>query len=245
MGLIKNLIVLSSLLMVSLAWSETPSYICHLSISAPGGEGSLCNAVHVGQGRLLSASHCFPNGQKTISQGIILASCGAEEFMEFTSLKNSNSYQQGGFNEDISLLEFSSLIKADSVAPTNYPSMYIEGGQLRNGVECEVLALRGNYPSMTLKRIKVDKSMDLKVMNNAAGPAQILMQNKSGAPILQGRNVLEGDSGGALVCRYSKFAREELVGVVMSYGRARDTREIRYNSFSPVFGPEAKRLLNN
>jgi hypothetical protein len=55
----------------------------------------------------------------------------------------------------------------------------------------------------------------------------------------------KGYSGGALVCRYSKFAREELVGIVMSFGRARDTREIRYNSFSPVFGLEAKRLLNN
>ena len=165
--------------------------------------------------------------------------------MEFTNLKKSNVYQQTGFYEDISLLEFSSIIKADSVSPTNYPSMYIEGGQLRNGVECEVLALRGNYPAANLKRIKVDKSMDLKIMNNASGPAQILMQTKSGAPILEGKNVLEGDSGGALVCRYSKFAREELVGIVMSYGRERDTKEIRYNSFSPVFGLEAKRLLNN
>ena len=245
MSKLRCLITLISFLSVSLACAETPSYICHLSISSPSGEGNVCNAVHVGHGRLLSASHCFPHGKNTISQGIILANCGAEEFMEFTNLKKSNVYQQTGFYEDISLLEFSSIIKADSVSPTNYPSMYIEGGQLRNGVECEVLALRGNYPAANLKRIKVDKSMDLKIMNNASGPAQILMQTKSGAPILEGKNFLEGDSGGALVCRYSKFAREELVGIVMSYGRERDTKEIRYNSFSPVFGLEAKRLLNN
>lgn len=237
-------IIASCLLLLGLsAKAETPAYICHLSISTSAGSSSLCNAVHIGEGRLLSAAHCFHEGKKTITHGIVLATCGGEEFMEFNNLKKSVAPQAGSFSEDVSLLEFSPFIKAESINPTAYPAMYFAGNQLKAGVDCEILALRGDYPSKQLKRIKVDKSMDLRVMDSSQGPAQIIMKAKSGAALPAGLNVKEGDSGGALICRYSKNAREELVGIIGNYGTDRVTKLIMQNSFSPVFGPQAKKIL--
>ena len=224
--------------------AQTPGYLCQLSISSPSGLSSLCNAVHIGEGQLVSAGHCFPEGQKTVTQGIILATCAQEEFMEFTKLKITSD-PKSVFKEDFSLLEFSPMIKGDFVRPTAYPSMYFVSNQLRDEVQCEILALRGNYPSTKLKRIKVDKSMDMKVIDNSSGPAQIIMKSKTGGALAEGFNVKEGDSGGALICRYSKMAREELVGIIANYGTDRGSREIIQNSFSPVFGPQAKGMLDN
>ena len=164
--------------------------------------------------------------------------------MEFRNLKKSSNPQAGSFNEDISLLEFAPFIKADTINPTAYPAMYFNGNQLKSGVTCEALAFRGSYPSKQLKRIKIDATYDIRVMDSSKGPAQIIMKLKSGSQLPEGLNVKEGDSGGALVCRYSKMAREELVGIIANYGTDRVTKKIIQNSFSPVFGPEAKGILN-
>lgn len=227
----------------TVALATTPQYLCHLSISSSTGSSSICNAVHIGDGKLLSAAHCFPEGQKTVTNGIIIANCGDEEFMEFKKIKKSKDLKFP-FNEDIALLEFSPFIKAETLNPTAYPSMYFAGNQVRDGVFCEILAFRGPYPSKNLKRIKIDKTMDLKLMDNTTGPAQIIMRQKNGGAIPEGLIVKEGDSGGALICRYSKMAKEELVGIIANYGKDRTTKEIIQNSFSPIFGSEAKKLLN-
>jgi hypothetical protein len=227
-----------------LAQAQVPPFMCHLSISSPSGVSSLCNAVHIGQGRLLSAAHCFPEGKKTITHGIVLASCGEEEFMDFSNLRKSPDSPKGSLGEDISLLEFSPELKGDWIVPTSYPAMYFAGGQLRTGVECEILALRGPYPSKKLKRIKVDSTMELRALNNRNDePAQIQMKLKSGGALVAGTNVQEGDSGGALICRYSKNARHELVGIIMNYGTDHVTKKIMQNAFSPVFGAGAKKIL--
>jgi hypothetical protein len=218
--------------------------VCQLSISSPSGQSSLCSAVHIGDGKLLSASHCFPEGKNTITHGIVLANCGGEEFMDFTNLKRSPDPVKGTFSEDIALLEFAPAIKTESVTPTGYPAMYFASNQLRSGVQCEILAFRGAYPSKTLTRIKFTDAYDIKVMDNGSGPAQIMMKNKSGGVLAAGINVKEGDSGGAVVCRYSKNAREELVGIIMSYGTDKVSKQIIQNSFSPVFGAQAKKFLN-
>jgi hypothetical protein len=238
----KNLLAFFLLIPGLSALAQTPGHLCQISISGASGVSSLCNAVHIGDGRLLSAAHCFPEGKKTLTHGLILATCGSQELMEFINLKKSSPHS-GSFSEDISLLEFSPFIKTDSVNPTSYPAMYFAGNQLRTGVECEILALRGAYPSKQLKRIKVDKSLGLFVLNNSQGPAQIIMKSKTGGALSNGFNVKEGDSGGALICRYSKAAREELVGIIGNYGTDRVTKQIMQNSFSPVFGPQAKNIL--
>lgn len=218
-------------------------YVCQLSISSPSGQNSLCSAVHIGSGKLLSASHCFPEGKNTITHGIVLATCGGQEFMDFTNLKRSPDPVKGSFSEDIALLEFAPAIQTESITPTAYPAMYFASNQLRSGVQCEILAFRGSYPSKTLTRIKFTDAYDVKVMENGSGPAQIIMKNKSGGVLPAGINVKEGDSGGALVCRYSKTAREELVGIIMSYGTDKVSKQIIQNSFSPVFGAQAKKFL--
>ena len=230
-------------LSINSALAAPPEYLCQLSISSSTGSSSLCNAVHIGEGKLLTAAHCFPEGQKTITQGIIIANCGSEEFMEFKSLKRSSAPKHI-FNEDIAILEFSPFIKSESISATSYPAMYFASNQIREGVQCEIIALRGSYPSKNLKRIKIDKNMNLNVMENSSGPAQIIMRPKVGGAIKDGLNVKEGDSGGALICRYSKIAKEELVGIIANYGTDRTTKEVIQNSFSPVFGIEAKKLLN-
>jgi hypothetical protein len=223
-----------------LAQVQAP-YLCQLSISSPSGQSSMCNAVHIGGGRLLSASHCFPEGKNTITHGIVLASCGGEEFMDFTNLKRTPDPVKGSFSEDMALLEFSPVLKTESIRPTEYPAMYFASNQLRSGVQCEILAFRGSYPSKALTRIKFNDAYDVRVMDNGSGPAQIIMKNKSGGTLPSGINVKEGDSGGALVCRYSKTAREELVGIIMSYGTDKVSKQIIQNSFSPVFGNQAKK----
>jgi hypothetical protein len=218
--------------------------MCQLSISGPSGAYSLCNAVHIGQGRLLSAAHCFPEGKNTITHGILLASCGDQELMDFSNLSKTSDLPEGTLGEDISLLEFSPELKEAWIAPTSYPALYFEGGQLKSGVECEILAFRGRYPSKTLKRIKVDQSMSLRVLNNRTNePVQIQMKLKSGGGLIAGTNVKEGDSGGALICRYSKKAPHELVGIIMTYGTDQVSKIIVQNTFSPVFGPGAKKIL--
>ena len=206
----KKLIWASSLLILqfgSLALAQTPPFICQLSISSPSGSSSLCNAVHIGKGRLLSASHCFPDGKKTIQSGIILATCGGEEFMDFTNLKRSPEAAKGVVAEDISLLEFSPQINADWVVPTEYPAMYFDGPKIKSTVDCEVVSLRGDYPAKNVRRFKIDKNMDLRMLSNSTGlPAQLVMTYKSGSAFEGNTSVREGDSGGALVCRAYKTA---------------------------------------
>jgi hypothetical protein len=244
----KKMIWASSLLFLQfsfLAQAQTPAFICQLSISSPSGSSSLCNAVHIGKGRLLSASHCFPEGKKTIQSGIILATCGDEEFMEFSHLKRSPEAAKGVVGEDIALLEFSPQINADWVVPTAYPAMYFDGPKIKSSVDCEVLSLRGDYPSKRLRRFKIDQKMDLRMLSNSGGlPSQLVMTFKSRAAFEESTSVREGDSGGALVCRAYKTARPELVGIIMTYGTDRVTKKIMQNTFSPVFGPEAGKLLN-
>ena len=70
--------------------------------------------------------------------------------MDFSNLRKSPDSPKGTLGEDISLLEFSPELKGDWIVPTSYPAMYFAGGQLRTGVECEILALRGPYPSKKL-----------------------------------------------------------------------------------------------
>lgn len=164
--------------------------------------------------------------------------------MDFTNLKRSPDPVKGSFSEDIALLEFAPALKTESVAPTGYPAMYFASNQLRSGVQCEILAFRGSYPSKALTRIKFNDAYDVRVMENKSGPAQIIMKNKAGGVLAKGINVKEGDSGGALVCRYSKNAREELVGIIMNYGTDKVSKQIIQNSFSPIFGAQAKRFCN-
>ena len=164
--------------------------------------------------------------------------------MDFTDLKRSPGPDKGLVGEDISLLEFSSPINADWVVPTEYPAMYFDGPKIKSTVDCEILSLRGDYPAKSVRRFKIDKNMDLRMLSNAKGlPAQLVMTYKSGSAFEGSTSVKEGDSGGALVCRAYKTARPELVGIIMTYGTDRVTKKIMQNTFSPVFGPEASRIL--
>jgi len=88
---------------------------------------SLCNAVHIGEGQLVCAGHCFPEGQKTVTHGIILATCAQEEFMEFTKLKITSD-PKSVFKEDFSLLEFPPIIKGDFHRPNCYNTAFIASG---------------------------------------------------------------------------------------------------------------------
>ena len=104
----KNIIsCLSFLLFTGLIYAQSPSYLCQLSITSPNGSSASCNAVYIGHGKLLTASHCFDSKENILRYGVVVANCGGIEFSDFTNLVQSiipaNNYSE----EDIALLTFS------------------------------------------------------------------------------------------------------------------------------------------
>lgn len=214
---------------------QLPSYLCRLSITSPNGKSSLCNAVHIGNGRLLTAAHCFPHGQKNLDEGIIIAKCGNEEFSDFTKIFKSQNLA-----EDITLLVFSPKLRnSDEILPTAYPALYFSGSKLNPGVSCEILAIRGELTNRKLKRIKLDQSLDLQALSRTL----LVVKGKDQSFLPTGTNVVEGDSGGALVCKTNQGVKSELIGIIKSYGSQVRTRLLVQNSFTPVFSPEAIKIL--
>ncbi len=218
----------------AMAAQVIPSYLCRLSITSPNGESSFCNAVHIGKGRLLSASHCFSEGKRNITEGVIVAKCGNEEFSDFTDLILSDH------SEDIALLKFSPNLKdAASINPTKYPALYFSGSNLNPSANCEILALRGDYARGTLKRVKITESLEMK----ATSAYLLVVKSKTGSVLPQGTNVIEGDSGGALICKTKGMGGSELIGIIKSYSSKNGTRMIIQNSFTPVFSPKIKTFI--
>ena len=241
----KIFLCLSLLSFISLSYAQVPSYLCQLSITSPSGSNSSCNAVFIGNGKLLTASHCFNKNENMIRDGIIVANCAGNEFTDFTSLVQTSIPANNYSEEDIALLTFSPNLNIESINPTKYPSMYFDGDHLKPNADCEILSLRGSEKDLTLHKVKIEKSMNLRFIkdyNNV--PSLIALSLKSGSEIDSTQTVVEGDSGGALVCGYSKNARKELVGIIESYGRDKGTGKVLQNSFSPVFGTKAINFLN-
>jgi hypothetical protein len=232
--------ILGALVLVPKAQAQ--NFLCHLSITKSDGQSSLCNGVHIGGGRILTAAHCFPEGKRTLHQGIILAKCGNDELMDFIDLRKSKS--SSAPSEDIALLTSKSPIKASVVTPTLYPSLYFSAGRINPSATCELFSLRGDYPGANLKRIPLRGTFTLEVRNGSQGAGRILIKPLDGGDVAPGVSVQEGDSGGALVCRFNKKAKPELVGIIATYDTDKRTGKILQMSASPVFGPEAHGLIN-
>jgi hypothetical protein len=220
------------------AFSNAPRFMCHLSIMDSKGASSQCNAVAIGGKKILTAAHCFPEGIKTITHGVVLAKCGDTEIDEFVDLQKSNRVSSGK-SEDFAVLVTKSVSLPGDILPTRYSSMYFSSDRLKPGVQCEVLALRGKFPSANLVRILMSEYMVL----NTISSTQIVMKKKAGSALNDQEALIEGDSGGALICRYSKNAKPELIGVISNYGSTKIDKIKIQNAFSPVFGSEALRIL--
>jgi hypothetical protein len=215
--------------------------ICSLSITTATGHSSLCNAVHIGQGRLLTAAHCFPEGQSTAKNGLIIAKCGNDEFMDFLKIDQKPASTLTTNSEDISIARFAPALARPGLRPTTNPAMYFDNSQLKPSAECEILALRND----SLITIRVDASTHLvKVSDSLGYPSKIIHKKRLNQSLSSGTAVRPGDSGGALLCRYTKNKSLELVGITVDVRTLKTNNQPMQNTFSPVFGQEAQRLIN-
>ena len=226
---------------LGMAQSDINSDLCFLSISSASGQNSVCNAVHIGNGRLLTAAHCFPAHESIVKNGLIIARCGNDEFMDFIKINQVSTTKLTTNGEDISVAHFKPALSRRGLRPTTNPSMYFDNSQVKPGAECEIHTIRNDQH----KIIKIDSSTHLTKLSDTQGSAvKIIHKKKRGESLGTSFAVKYGDSGSALLCRYAKNKPLELVGITVDVRTLKSTNQPVQNTFSPVFGPEAKRLLS-
>lgn len=225
----------------TLSLAQTSRFMCRLSI-ANGHGMNYCNAVYIGNNKILSAAHCFPDGDRTLDTSVILANCGGKEITTYKRLTTSWT-KSPGTREDFALLETTDDLKMESIAPTKYPSTYFDLDQLNSTTQCIAVFLRNDFYKPTLYRFTYKSAVQINIKTNSKNEDdRLAVTMKNGGLYPKSSSLMHGDSGGALICKAKYNSHFELVGIIQGL-ESNSRGELTSNIFSPVFGPVAKSIL--